>query len=119
MPLNVLEVAVYALVLLGGEPRPFSCESNLTGVRCSHEIAAFPGERDSITFSNGIRVTKERKGLQFSNGIEVQMDSAGWIQFSNGVSARRSAANQFRFNNGMACLQRAENEASCLRVRQN
>lgn len=117
MALNVLEVAVYALVLMGADPQPFTCSQSPTGVHCTLDVVAVPGERESINFSNGVRVTKHGRGLQFSNGISATMDSAGWVQFSNGVGVRRVAAEQFRFSNGMACMQRSPVEASCLRVR--
>lgn len=114
MSLNALEVAVYALVLMGSTPEPFSCEANPTGVRCSHGVAAFEGERHSILFSNGLRVIKGAdRSLSFSNGMTTRMDSAGWIQFSNGVGVRRERPGRFKFSHDMVCEQVGEHGARC------
>lgn len=116
MSLNVLEVAVYAMVMLGGAQQSFICESNPTGVRCSHGVAAFPSEKDSIMFSDGTRVSKDaRRQVVFSNGLTNIMDSAGWVQFSNGVGFRRDTriATRIRFTSGAMCEQVGENMARC------
>ena len=115
MSLNVLEVAVYAMVMLGGAQQNFVCESNPTGVRCSHGVAAFPSEEASIMFSDGTRVSKDARRLIFSNGLTNFMDSAGWVQFSNGVGFRRDTrvATRIRFTSGAMCEQVGENMARC------
>jgi hypothetical protein len=118
MALNVLEVAVYAMVMLGGSQQTFICEANPTGVRCSHGLAAFPSENDSIMFSDGTRVSKDaRRQIQFSNGLTTYMDSAGWIQFSNGIGFRRDTrvASRIRFTSGAMCEQVGETMARCNR----
>ena len=56
--MNVLEVAVYAMVI-GGQPQAIKCvESDLGGVNCTNGLAAVAGEHDEIRFSNGVKVVK-------------------------------------------------------------
>jgi hypothetical protein len=114
--MNVLEVAVFAMVVLGPNQRPFNCEVSVAGVRCSHGIAAFREGVNDIVMSDGVKVVKSQKGeLQFSNGVIAKMDSAGWVQFSNGVAVRRETSEQFRFSTGMVCRFTAMGRAGCFR----
>ena len=100
--MNVLEIAVYAMVI-GGPPQAIKCvESDLGGVNCTNGLAAVAGEHEAIRFSNGVKVNKNG-GIAFSNGIIAHMDSAGWLQFSSGVSVRRDSPYRFRFNTGFVC----------------
>jgi hypothetical protein len=112
--MNVLEVAVFAMVVLGPNQKPFNCEVSIGGVRCSHGIAAFLEGVNDIVMSDGIKVVKSPKGeLQFSNGIVAKMDSLGWVQFSNGVAVRRETSEKFRFSTGMVCRFTAMGRAGC------
>ena len=114
MLMNVLEVAVFAMVVLGPNQKPFNCEVSIGGVRCSHGIAAFIEGFNDIVMSDGIKVVKSPKGeLQFSNGIVAKMDSLGWVQFSNGVAVRRETSEKFRFSTGMVCRFTAMGRAGC------
>lgn len=114
--MNVLEVAVFAMVVLGPNQRPFNCEVSVGGVRCSHGIAAFREGVNDIVMSDGVKVVKSQKGeLQFSNGVIAKMDSLGWVQFSNGVAVRRETSEQFRFSTGMVCRFTAMGRAGCFR----
>jgi hypothetical protein len=114
--MNVLEVAVFAMVVLGPNQRPFNCEVSVGGVRCSHGIAAFREGVNDIVMSDGVKVVKSQKGeLQFSNGVIAKMDEAGWVQFSNGVAVRRETSEQFRFSTGMVCRFTAMGRAGCFR----
>jgi len=106
MALNVMEVAVFALVMLGQNPEPFTCETTQAGARCSHGLAAFESGRDTILFSNGVRVAKpDGQSIVFSNGIRTtHMDPAGWLRFSNGIGVRVEPDRvSWRFNNGYGC----------------
>lgn len=114
--MNVLEVAVFAMVALGPHQQPFTCEVSIGGVRCSHGIAAFRDGADDIIMSDGIKVAKSPKGeLLFSNGIQAHMDSLGWVQFSNGTAVRREGTEKFRFSTGMVCRYTAVGRVSCAR----
>ena len=114
MPLNVLEVAVYAVVLFGNPPGGLSCESSPVRVLCNNGVAAFEDGFETITFSNGVQVSKtQNRELLFSNGVGVYMDSAGWLQFSNGAGLRRDRADRYRFVDGTICDQPAPNQARC------
>ncbi|HYI69232.1 MAG TPA: hypothetical protein VEX87_05785 [Skermanella sp.] len=116
MLMNVLEVAVFAMVVLGPNQRPFNCEVSVGGVRCSHGIAAFREGVNDIVMSDGVKVVKSQKGeLQFSNGVIAKMDAEGWVQFSNGVAVRRETSEQFRFSTGMVCRFTAMGRAGCFR----
>jgi hypothetical protein len=114
--MNVLEVAVFAMVVLGPNQRPFNCEVSVGGVRCSHGIAAFREGVNDIVMSDGVKVVKSQKGeLQFSNGVIAKMDAEGWVQFSNGVAVRRETSEKFRFSTGMVCRFTAMGRAGCSR----
>jgi hypothetical protein len=116
--MNVLEVAVFAMVALGPNQQPFNCEVSVGGVRCSHGIAAFREGVSDIVMSDGIKVVKSPKGeLQFSNGVVAKMDALGWVQFSNGVAVRRETSEKFRFSTGMVCRFTAMGRAGCSRER--
>jgi hypothetical protein len=116
--MNVLEVAVFAMVVLGPNQQPFNCEVSVGGVRCSHGIAAFREGVSDIVMSDGIKVVKSPKGeLQFSNGVVAKMDALGWVQFSNGVAVRRETSEKFRFSTGMVCRFTAMGRAGCFRER--
>ena len=111
--MNVLEVAVYAMVI-GGQPQPIKCvESDLGGVNCTNGLAAIAGERDEIRFSNGIKVSKAA-GIALSNGITAHLDGAGWLEFSNGVGVRRDSPYRFRFSNGYVCSLVERSLAECV-----
>ncbi len=101
--MNVIEVAVYALVLAGGAD-PFTCEKRPQGVACTNGLGAVLNEHGNIEYSNGVQVVKLKDGsLAFTNGVTTHRGAAGWIQFSSGVSVRRMSDGSFRFNNGMSC----------------
>ncbi|MEI6557484.1 MAG: hypothetical protein WCO00_03680 [Rhodospirillaceae bacterium] len=111
--MNVLEVAVYAMVI-GGQPQPIKCvESDLGGVNCTNGLAAVPGEHEEIRFSNGVRVVK-KTGIVFSNGVTAHLDGAGWLEFSNGIGVRRDSPFRFRFSNGFSCTLIERSMAECL-----
>ena len=100
--MNVLEVAVFAMVALGANQQPFNCEVSVGGVRCSHGIAAFREGVSDIVMSDGIKVVKSPKGE---------------LQFSNGVAVRRETSEKFRFSTGMVCRFTAMGRAGCSRER--
>ncbi|MEI8396977.1 MAG: hypothetical protein WCF85_19805 [Rhodospirillaceae bacterium] len=100
--MNLLEVAVYAMVI-GGANQPVKCtESDLGTVNCTNGLSATENEGESLRFSNGITVNK-RRGISFSNGVTAHIDSAGWLEFSNGVSIRRDSPYRYRLNSGYIC----------------
>jgi hypothetical protein len=114
--MNVLEVAVFAMVALGPNQTPFDCEVSVAGVRCSHGVVAFKDGANDILMSDGLKVVKSPKGaLSFSNGIVARMDGVGWVQFSNGVAVRRENSERFRFNTGMVCQFTAMGRVGCAR----
>ena len=117
--MNVLEVAVYAMVIGGlppainGQPQATKCvESDFGGVNCTNGLAAVAGERDEIRFSNGVRVIKT-SGIALSNGVTAHLDGAGWLEFSNGVGVRRDSPYRFRFSNGVVCALIERTMAEC------
>ncbi|MEI6986052.1 MAG: hypothetical protein WCK65_07990 [Rhodospirillaceae bacterium] len=110
--MNVLEVAVYAMVI-GNPTQPIKCvESGLGTVNCTNGLAAKAIERDGIKFSNGVAIIKS-PGLTLSNGIVAHLDSAGWLEFSNGISVHRDSQYRFRLNNGYTCLLVERTMAEC------
>ena len=110
--MNVLEVAVYAMVI-GGQPQAIKCvESDLGGVNCTNGLAAVAGEHDEIRFSNGVKVVKT-SGIALSNGVTAHLDGAGWLEFSSGVGVRRDSPYRFRFSNGYVCTLVERTMAEC------
>ena len=110
--MNVLEIAVYAMVI-GGQPQAMKCvQSDLGGVNCTNGLAATTDEHEVIRFSNGITVDKG-SGIALSNGITAHLDGAGWLEFSNGVGVRRDSPYRFRFSNGYVCSLVERSMAEC------
>lgn len=116
--LSVLEVAVFALVLMA-EPDAFTCVTDgVGGVNCTNKMSASLDENGDIRYRDGVVALKDRRTgvLSFSNGITTHMDVAGWVQFSTGLSAIRDNWG-FRFNNGFVCRQTARDTAKCYKVK--
>jgi hypothetical protein len=110
MPLNVVEVAIYALVLTTAHPKPFECVAvQPDGVNCTNGLAALPGKDGAIVYNNGIKVLKDRSGrVTLSNGTTTFFDSSAWVTFLDPagktvVSARRTARARYSFSNGFTC----------------
>lgn len=100
--MNILEVAIYAMIL-GGPAAPVKCvESDTGAVNCTNGLSATAGKGDAIRFSNGVTVSKA-SGIALSNGITAHVDGAGWLEFSNGVAVRRDSPSRFRVSNGYVC----------------
>jgi len=114
MALNVLEVAIYAMVLAGGDPLVCTRQHGTEEmVLCTNgEVIRMDGDR--ITLKNDISVVKFPDGtLAFSNGIRSKWGSAGWVQFSNDIAVRRNYDNSFKTNKGVVCRALSEDKASC------
>ena len=110
--MNVLEVAVYAIVI-GGQTQSFKCvENDLGMVNCTNGISATAGEREAIRFSNGVTVTKT-SGITLSNGVRAHLDAAGWLEFSNGIGVRRDSPFRFRTSTGFVCVLIERTMAQC------
>lgn len=108
--MNVLEVAIYAMVLSAQHPQPFQCFAvRPEGVNCTNGLAAKPGDSGAIDFSDGVRVLKGRDGqVKFSDGTTTGYDAMAWVTFraADGnpiVSARKIAPLRFKFSNGIHC----------------
>ncbi len=111
--MNVLEIAVYAMVI-AGQPQAVKCvESDMGGVNCTNGLSASMGEREEIRFSNGVKVAKT-SGITFSNGITTHLDGAGWLEFSNKVAVRRDSPYRYRFSNGVICALVERTMAECV-----
>lgn len=114
MPLNVLEVTIFAMVLSGGNP--LACtrqEGTEEMILCTNgQVATLDAER--ITFKNDVAVVKFPDGtLAFSNGIRSHWGSAGWVQFSNNIAIRRNPDGTFKTNGGLICRGLSEDKANC------
>lgn len=108
--MNVIEIAVYAMVLTASQPKPFECVAvQPEGVNCTNGLSALPQKADIIAFNNGIKVVKDKSGrVQLSDGTTTFFDSSAWVSFVNKagetfVSARRTARTRFKFSNGFTC----------------
>lgn len=108
--MNVLEVAIYAMVLSAQHPQPFQCFAvRPAGVNCTNGLAATPGADGAIVFSDGVSVVKGRGGqVTFTDGTTTGYDAMAWVTFRKPdgapiVSARRVAPLRFKFSNGIHC----------------
>lgn len=116
MALNVFEVALYAMILSGGQA-PLTCERHAAAtpvVKCSNGAVATEDEEGRIRYMDGTTVYKGQNGaLSFSNGISSHWGSAGWVQFTNNVSVRRTGNNAFKSNGGLTCRPLSDDRATC------
>lgn len=110
MPMNVLEVAIYAMVLTTAQPKPFECVAvQPEGVNCTNGLYATPKGPTVIAFNNGVDVVKDAKGqVRLTNGLTTFFDASAWVSFKDPkgqtlVSARKTGAFRFRFSNGYTC----------------
>jgi len=126
MPLNVLEVAIYAMVLTAADPKPFECVSvQPDGVNCTNGLFAEPLPGGGMAFNTGVSIAIGRdRNVKFSNGIQIHLDSSAWAHFKRGpatlVSARRMDArgSRFNFNNGYSCqlMGKEQDMARCFKL---
>ncbi len=109
MPMNVLEIAVYAMVLSATQPVPYQCAAvQPEGVNCTNGLAA-KNDGPNLLFSTGVQVRKDRQGrVSLSNGLKTRFDSSAWVAFEDGsgkpvVSVRKTGPMRFKFSNGFQC----------------
>eukprot|EP01012_Entosiphon_sulcatum_P033881 TRINITY_DN42907_c0_g1_i1.p3 TRINITY_DN42907_c0_g1~~TRINITY_DN42907_c0_g1_i1.p3 ORF type:complete len:125 (+),score=24.56 TRINITY_DN42907_c0_g1_i1:134-508(+) len=109
MPMNVLEVAIYALVLTSSQPRPFECVAvQPEGVNCTNGLSV-KASGANLRFNTGVEVMKDNKGRVFlTNGLKTYFDSSAWVAFQDGsgatqISVRKSGPLRFKFSNGYSC----------------
>lgn len=114
MPLNVLEVTIFAMVLSGGDPLVCTRQEGTEEmILCSNgQVARL--DQDRITFKDQIAVVKFPDGtLAFSNGVRSHWGSAGWVQFSNKISIRRNTDGSFKSSSGLVCRELSKDKANC------
>jgi len=111
--MNLIEIAVYALVLVG--PSPALCRLDDGGlVVCSNGLTARALSQDAARFSNGVTVRRDGDNFPaFSNGVTSRFSSAGWLTFSNGVAVRRRAADRYDFASGVTCRAELPSLVAC------
>ncbi|PWC83046.1 hypothetical protein TSH100_21870 [Azospirillum sp. TSH100] len=109
MPMNVLEIAVYAMVLTASQPHPYECVAvKPEGVNCTNGLSAKP-DGPNLLFNTGVQVMKDRQGrVQLSNGLQTRFDSSAWVEFQDAgkkpvVSVRKTGPLRFKFSNGFQC----------------
>ncbi|MBP2299322.1 hypothetical protein [Azospirillum picis] len=109
MPMNVLEVAVYAMVLTASHPNAYECVAvKPEGVNCTNGLSA-KEDGPNLLFSTGIRVIKDSQGrVRLSNGLQTRFDSSAWVEFQDAgkqpvVSVRKTGPLRFKFSNGYQC----------------
>ena len=114
--MNLIEIAVYALVLAG--PSPALCQLAEGGaVVCSNGLAARALSPTAARFSNGVTVRHEAEQFPvFSNGITSWFSSAGWLTFSNGVAVRRRSFSRYDFDTGLTCRAELPDLVDCRRL---
>jgi hypothetical protein len=109
MSMNILEVAVYAMVLTAGQPNAYECVAVMPeGVNCTNGLAA-KNDGPNLLFSSGVQVRKDRQGrVTLSNGLKTHFDATAWVAFEDSegktvVSVRKTGPLRFKFSNGYQC----------------
>lgn len=109
MPMNVLEIAVYAMVLTASHPNSFECVAvKPEGVNCTNGLTA-KADGPNLLFSTGVVVRKDNQGrVSLSNGLQTRFDSSAWVAFQDAgqkpvISVRKTGPLRFRFSNGFQC----------------
>lgn len=110
MPMNALEVAVYAMVLSLGQPAPFECVAvQPSGVNCTNGYAVAEDGPGVLAYGKDLRVIRDAQGrVRFSDGTTTHFDASAWVSFKSPagktlVSVRRTSNTRFRFSNGYTC----------------
>ncbi|WP_448205479.1 hypothetical protein [Azospirillum sp. sgz302134] len=110
MPMNVLEVAIYALVLTASQPRPFECVAvKPEGVNCTNGLAAKADNPSTLTYNTGVQVLKDARGrVRLTNGLNTAVDASAWVVFKDAsgqakLSVRKTGPFRFKFSNGFTC----------------
>lgn len=110
MPMNVLEVAIYAMVLTASQPKPYECVAvQPEGVNCTNGMAVTASSPNILAFNTGVQVIKDNHGrVRLSNGLNPHMDSSAWVAFKDSagqttVSVRKTGPYRFKFSNGFVC----------------
>ena len=115
MVMTVLEVAVYAAILGGGEP--MLCRVEGAVVSCSNGYTAQAISDAAVRFGDGVVVSRGEDGFpRFSNGVRSWFDSARWLQFSNGMAVRRTADGEFLLSSGVTCRSELPTLVNCVRT---
>ncbi|MBP2315805.1 hypothetical protein [Azospirillum soli] len=110
MAMNVLEVAIYAMVLTASQPRPYECVAvKPEGVNCTNGLAAKEENASVLAYNTGVQVIKDAQGrVRLSNGLSTHFDSSAWVAFKDSagqtkVSVRKTGPFRFKFSNGFTC----------------
>lgn len=114
MPMNVLEVAIYAMVISASHPssppRPYECVAvQPEGVNCTNGMAATEPNPMVLRYNTGVEIIKDRQGrVRISNGLSTYFDSSAWVEFRDGagkarISVRKTGPFRFKFSNGFIC----------------
>ena len=110
MAMNVLEVAIYAMVLTASQPRPYECVAVKTeGVNCTNGLAAREENAAVLAYNTGVQVIKDAQGrVRLSNGLSTHFDASAWVAFKDAagqttVSVRKTGPFRFKFSNGFTC----------------
>lgn len=118
MPMNVLEVAIYAMVLTASQPRPYECVTvQPEGVNCTNGLAVASETPNGVmAFNSGVQVIKDNQGrVRLSNGITTHFDSSAWVAFKTPggqtlVSVRKTGPFRFKFSNSFQCEMIGQNQ---------
>lgn len=109
MSLNILEIAIYAMVLTAGHPNAYECVAvKPEGANCTNGLAA-KNDGPNLLFSSGVQVRKDNQGrVSLSNGLKTRFDATAWVAFEDSggktvVSVRKTGPMRFKFSNGFQC----------------
>jgi hypothetical protein len=113
-----MEIAVYAIVLSGGNT-PLDCYGHdHVHANCSNGLEATVTEAEDIAFSNNILVHRNKGFPTFSDGTKSWLDSTGAVAFSSGMHVRRMSSDYFTFSTGIQCKTRIPTVVQCVLVPQ-
>ncbi|WP_439815762.1 hypothetical protein [Zavarzinia sp. CC-PAN008] len=112
--MNLLEIAVYAVVVTGSS-QPFTCSVEARShAACTNGLTAILRTARDLDFSNGISVRRGIDGtLLFSSGVRAQFNNLGQVAFSNGLNVRKIDDTRFIFDNGLTCRIEKANLVRC------
>ena len=116
--ITLTEIAVYAVLLSGGNAELTCYGHEHERVTCSNGLTATVTERGFVSFSSGVTVNRNNGFPTFSDGTHSWLNRAGWVAFSTGVFVRRMSSDDFKFSTGIECKTQLPSVVECKSIPQ-
>ena len=111
--ITLAEIAVYAVILSGGNTGLTCYGHEHERVTCTNGLEATITEGGNVSFSNGVIVNRNKGFPTFSDGTHSWLNSAGWVAFSTGVYVRHISADYYKFSTGIECKTELPTVVAC------